>query len=71
MKDFRFGIINEQMKPPTGWIDHVKQVESLGFSTFLIRDHFVPDFFGEQVEDNKARMTYTNHPRFGSIIYRQ
>lgn len=45
---FRFGVINEQMKAPAAWFDHVRRVEALGYSTFLLRDHFVPDFFGDQ-----------------------
>lgn len=48
MKPFRFGIINQQMKPPIEWGAHVQRVEALGFSSFLLRDHFTPDFFGHQ-----------------------
>lgn len=48
MKPFRFGMINEQLKAPADWIEHVRRIESHGFSTLLIRDHFVPDFFGDQ-----------------------
>jgi probable F420-dependent oxidoreductase len=45
---FRFGVIHEDPQPPERWIGHVRKIEALGFSTFLIRDHFVPDFFGDQ-----------------------
>ncbi|MEZ4521890.1 MAG: TIGR03621 family F420-dependent LLM class oxidoreductase [Thermomicrobiales bacterium] len=46
---FRFGVVNDARVDPDGWIDHVRRVEVLGFSTFLIRDHILPDFFGPQL----------------------
>jgi probable F420-dependent oxidoreductase len=45
---FRFGVINEQLLAPTDWIEHVRRLEILGYDTFLIRDHVVPDYFGDQ-----------------------
>lgn len=54
---FRFGVINEQMLPAALWIDQVRQIESFGFSTFLIRDHLVADFFGEQYAPIAAMAT--------------
>jgi hypothetical protein len=36
---FRFGLINETPCPSSGWTNHVRQAETLGYSTFLIRDH--------------------------------
>jgi probable F420-dependent oxidoreductase len=48
-RPFRFGVINETPLPARGWLDHVRRVESLGFDTFLIRDHLLPDFFGDQL----------------------
>ncbi len=48
LKPFRFGVINETPLPAEDWIRHVRRIEDIGYSTFLIRDHFVPDFFGEQ-----------------------
>lgn len=45
---FRFGVINETPLTATRWLAHVRHLEDLGYATFLIRDHFVPDFFGEQ-----------------------
>lgn len=71
MNPFRFGIINEQKKPPQDWIAHIKQIESLGFSTFLIRDHFVPDFFGEQYAPLSALMmaaSVTSKLRIGTMV---
>jgi probable F420-dependent oxidoreductase len=46
---FRFGVIHEATLPTDAWIAHVQRVERLGYDTFLIRDHFVPDFFGDQL----------------------
>jgi probable F420-dependent oxidoreductase len=47
-RPFRFGVINEQLLPAGAWLAHVRRVEELGYSTLLIRDHMVPDYFGEQ-----------------------
>jgi probable F420-dependent oxidoreductase len=47
-RPFRFGVINEQLLPPAAWLAHVRRVEALGYSTFLLRDHMVPDYFGAQ-----------------------
>ena len=43
---FRFGCINEQMKPANQWRDHVRKMEWLGYDIMLMRDHFLPDVFG-------------------------
>jgi len=48
LRPFRFGIIHEEPRPTAAWASHVRRIEDLGFSTLLIRDHFVPDFFGDQ-----------------------
>lgn len=47
-RPFRFGLINEQMLAPAAWLAHVRRAEALGYDTFLIRDHLVPDYFGDQ-----------------------
>src|SRR5262249_30572334 len=47
-RPFRFGVIHEVAQSASAWAGHVRRVEELGFSTFLIRDHVVPDFFGDQ-----------------------
>jgi probable F420-dependent oxidoreductase len=48
MHAFRFGVLNETIAPRLAWLDQVRRVESAGYATFLLRDHFVPDFFGDQ-----------------------
>ena len=45
---FRFGVINEAMLESAAWLDHVRTIERLGYQSFLLRDHLVPDYFGEQ-----------------------
>lgn len=45
---FRFGVIHEDPQPLAAWARHLRRIEDLGFSTLLVRDHFVPDFFGDQ-----------------------
>jgi probable F420-dependent oxidoreductase len=47
-RPFRFGVIHEHAQQPVTWGPHLRRVEDLGFATFLIRDHFRPDFFGDQ-----------------------
>ena len=68
---FRFGVINEQPMDREGWIAHVRRVEALGYATFLIRDHFVPDFFGNQFAPLVALMAAagaTTTLRVGTIV---
>jgi probable F420-dependent oxidoreductase len=68
---FRFGVINEQMKAPSAWFDHVRRVEALGYATLLLRDHFVPDFFGDQYAPLVALMaaaSVTTTLRLGTMV---
>ncbi len=68
---FRFGVINEQVKPRDEWIEHVRKIEALGYSTFLLRDHFAPDFFGPQYAPLVALATaaaVTTSLRIGTLV---
>jgi probable F420-dependent oxidoreductase len=47
-RPFRFGVVHEAPQGPAGWKPHLARIEDLGFATFLVRDHLVPDFFGDQ-----------------------
>jgi probable F420-dependent oxidoreductase len=47
-RPFRFGVIHEDAQHPPAWANHLRRIEDLGVSTFLVRDHLVPDFFGDQ-----------------------
>src|SRR4051795_882195 len=48
LRPFRFGVINERMGTAEDWVAQARKAEHLGYATFLLRDHFVPDFFGDQ-----------------------
>jgi probable F420-dependent oxidoreductase len=68
---FRFGVINETTAPRDAWIEHVRRVEADGYNTFLIRDHFAPDYFGDQFAPFAALMTAahaTTSLRVGSLV---
>jgi len=70
-RPFRFGVINESMLAPEAWFAHVRRVEALGYATFLIRDHFVPDFFGDQYAPIAALMAAacaTTTLRVGTLV---
>jgi probable F420-dependent oxidoreductase len=68
---FRFGVIHEEPQHPGSWPSHLRRVEDLGFSTFLVRDHFVPDFFGDQPAPLVAlahAAALTTHLRVGTMV---
>jgi probable F420-dependent oxidoreductase len=70
-RPFRFGVIHERPQPPPNWGSHLRRVEDLGFSTFLIRDHFVADFFGDQPAPLVALASaaaLTTHLRLGTMV---
>ena len=48
-RPFRFGVINEHAHTAAAWLAQAQRAEALGYDTFLIRDHFVADFFGDQL----------------------
>jgi alkanesulfonate monooxygenase SsuD/methylene tetrahydromethanopterin reductase-like flavin-dependent oxidoreductase (luciferase family) len=45
---FRFGVICEHMSTAEAWSTTARRAEHLGFSTLLIRDHFISEPFGDQ-----------------------
>lgn len=68
---FRFGVINEHMTTRQHWIAQARQAEALGYATMLIRDHFVPDFFGAQFAPFAALMAAadaTTTLRIGNLV---
>jgi probable F420-dependent oxidoreductase len=59
------------MKAPSAWFDHVRRVEALGYTTLLLRDHVVPDFFGDQYAPLVALMaaaSVTTTLRLGTMV---
>lgn len=70
-RPFRFGVINEAMTTRAAWVEQARRVEDLGYATFLIRDHFVPDFFGDQFAPVAALMAAadaTTRLRIGTLV---
>jgi probable F420-dependent oxidoreductase len=68
----RFGLISEQMRDITRWLASAQRAEDLGFSTFLLRDHFIADAFGPQYAPVPALMTIANRTtslRIGSLVF--
>jgi len=69
---FRFGVINEQTAAPDAWISQIRRVESWGYSTLLIRDHFAPDYFGDQfapIAALTAAACATSSLRVGTLVF--
>jgi len=70
-RPFRFGIINEHMTTRQRWQDQARRAEALGYATFLMRDHFVPDSFGDQFAPFAALMAAadaTTTLRVGNLV---
>ena len=68
----RFGLISEQMRDVERWLASAQRAEDLGFSTFLLRDHFIADAFGPQFAPVPALMTIANRTtslRIGSLVF--
>lgn len=70
-RPFRFGIVNEHAHGAGAWVAQARRAEALGYATFLIRDHFTPDFFGEQLAPFTALMaaaSATSTLRVGTLV---
>ncbi|MBI2217810.1 MAG: TIGR03621 family F420-dependent LLM class oxidoreductase [Candidatus Rokubacteria bacterium] len=68
---FRFGIINEHSHAASTWMARAQRAEELGYATFLVRDHFVPDFFGDQLAPLPGLMAAacaTRNLRVGTLV---
>lgn len=48
-RQFRFGVIGEHAASPETLLATAQQAEQLGYHTFLLRDHFVREPFGDQL----------------------
>jgi probable F420-dependent oxidoreductase len=70
-RPFRFGVIAEASHDGPRWLDGARRAEELGYATLLIRDHFVPDFFGDQLAPLTALMAAaaaTRTLRVGTLV---
>lgn len=68
---FRFGVICEHMSSANAWNTTARQAEQLGYSTLLIRDHFIAEPFGDQFATMVALMAAayaTSALRVGSLV---
>lgn len=68
---FRFGVICEWMQSADEWIAKARFAESAGYSTFLIRDHFIREPFGDQFAPMIALMAAadaTKTLRVGNLV---
>jgi probable F420-dependent oxidoreductase len=69
---FRFGVIDESSLSRKEWIQKAQRVEQLGYSTFLIRDHFIQGDFNQQLAPIPALMASaaaTKTLRVGSLVF--
>src|SRR3954449_7348841 len=69
---FRFGVVNNVASEPGMWLDQVRHIEEWGYSTFLIRDHLIPDEFGNQYGPIVAltmAAAATSTLRVGNIVF--
>ena len=71
-RPFRFGLIDEHAHAPEALRETARRAEAAGYATFLLRDHFVPDFFGDQLAPVAALMAVaaaTRTLRVGSLVF--
>ena len=72
MREFRFGVIAEQVGTREELVELAQRAEALGFDTLLIRDHIAPDFFGVQLGPIAALATVaavTTRLRIGTLVF--
>ncbi len=70
-RPFRFGVINERMSTRQEWVNKARQAEDRGYATFLLRDHFIREPFGDQFAPIAALMSAadaTTSLRIGSLV---
>lgn len=70
-RSFRFGVLYERMDTRERLLNTARRAEALGYATFLIRDHFIPDPFGPQFAPLPTLMAVasaTETLRIGSLV---
>ena len=70
-RPFRFGVFGENARTGAVLVDTVRRAEDAGYSTFLIRDHFIEEPFGHQLAPLTALATVaaaTTRLRVGSLV---
>lgn len=69
---FRFGVIAEQILSRGEFLETARRAEDAGYSTFLIRDHYIEEDFGQQLAPVAALATVaalTTTLRIGSMVF--
>jgi probable F420-dependent oxidoreductase len=70
-RPFRFGVVGESVRSLEQLLSEARRGEDLGYSTFLLRDHFVPEPFGHQLAPMIALMAVaqaTRTLRIGTLV---
>jgi probable F420-dependent oxidoreductase len=70
-RPFRFGVIGEAITSRERLLDTAHRAEALGYSSLLLRDHFVAEPFGDQLAPLVALMAVagaTRTLRVGSLV---
>src|SRR5512132_203047 len=70
-RPFRFGVIGETITSRERLLDTAHRAEALGYSTLLLRDHFVAEPFGDQLAPLVSLMAVagaTRTLRVGSLV---
>ncbi len=68
---FRFGVVGEGIRSCEQLAAEARRAEALGYATLLLRDHFVPEPFGDQLAPTVALMAaagVTRTLRLGTMV---
>jgi len=68
---FRFGVLAEHSITPDALLDTARRAEAAGFSTLLVRDHFIEEPFGHQLAPFTALASVaavTSTLRVGTLV---
>jgi probable F420-dependent oxidoreductase len=65
-RPFRFGVQISTL-PAEGWVERLRRIESLGYSTVFVPDHFGPQW--EPVATIAAAAAATDRLKVGSLVY--
>jgi len=71
VRPFRFGVFGEHARSPEALLGTARRAEDAGYSTFLIRDHFIEAPFGHQLAPLAALTAVaaaTTRLRVGSLV---
>ena len=70
-RPFRFGVVGEGIRSGEQLAAKARRAEALGYATLLLRDHFVPEPFGDQLAPTVALMAaagLTRTLRLGTLV---